>query len=536
MKSGSNSIQRTINILTVIAAFAFMLYLTVRCPYITDDWHFKFVWKDFDLTGSDTRVSSLGDIFTSVKNYYLNSGGRALCHFLVYIFVNINKNIYNVINAIMFVLLGILIYRTAARRNTPPKYNCMLLLIYAAMMLFMPLFGDVCLWLSGSINYMWSAVMLLACFLLIDKCFDCLTLKKALLMSIPVAISAATNEMTGGMLIVFIALMFIVKKKKFSLLYLIPMLATLPGMALVILAPGNYVRATEIDKYEFMAFEKIIRSAANYFSNLFENTSYLYMLIFFTFLVKFKDALKSEKTKRFKVIAKNALYILSDFRYAITGFSGVMALSLSAPTHRPMIFGYVCFIAEGFSCLIYIMNRIGKRNTRYKIRPHEIWYFALILMMPYYMRYLGNAPAFLVAALTEAVVLAAEKVYAKNKKPSEKAPIKFPMGLAVCCAAAVVCMAVIAIDTAKYNDSVDKMNDYYAQLKTAVTENDMQTVAYMRFALYDATSPFFSNEFRKNGDSYTREWYALYIVEEHGDENLQVIQYFLSAKQQNAEN
>lgn len=114
-------IQLAINILTIVGVFAYILYLTASCPYITDDWHFKFVWRAFRPDGNDTRVTGLSNIIDSMKNYYNMSGGRVICHFITYVFVNINKNIFNIINAVIFVLLGIIIYRAATRTTAPPK-------------------------------------------------------------------------------------------------------------------------------------------------------------------------------------------------------------------------------------------------------------------------------------------------------------------------------------------------------------------------------------------------------------------------------
>lgn len=345
-------------------------------------------------------------------------------------------------------------------------------------------------------------------------------------MSVPTAILAATNEVTGGMLIVFMVLTFFVKKKEFSPLYLIPVLAALPGIFFVLLAPGNFVRAKTVDIYGMPDRTDMLHCAKEYFDGIKKNTVSLFMTVLLSFVMKLIDTLKAKQTKSLKSTLKNAFCILAEYRYAITGFVGVMALSASPPTQRPLIFGYVCFLAEAFSSLFYIFGRIEKRNTRYKIKSNEAWYFALTLLMPFYIRYLGTGMAVLTAVLTETIVFIAQRMAEKNKRTSVKSPIQFSPSLALCCAAAVIFISMIAKDTVKYNRGIDKTNDYFAQLNTAVSENDLQTVIYLRFEPFDEIGRLFSNEFRKSGDSYTREWYVLYVNEQFGNENLQVMQLF----------
>ena len=526
-------IQLVINILTIVGVFAYILYLTASCPYITDDWHFKFVWRAFRPIGNDTRVANFGNIIESMKNYYNMSGGRVLCHFLAYIFVNINKNVFNVLNAVMFVLLGILIYRTATRRIAPPRVNLLLLLIYIAVILFTPLFGDVAIWLSGSVNYLWSTVLLLACFLLIDKCFDCLTLKKALLMSIPIAISAATNETTGGMLIVFMALTFIVKKKKFSPLYLIPLIAALPGMALVILAPGNSVRAQNVEHVELMSRSTLINAGTMYLKNTIILTPYAYMPIILSFFMKTADGVKNDGargSKKVLSIVKNAFYAGAGCQYAVTGFVGTMALSATSYTRRPLILGFICIYTGAFASVLYIMDTIKNRDTRFKIKFAEIWYLLLTLSMPWQLEHLGIKKAFLFTALSAAAVYALEYFISKKIKPGKtfKFIEKIPMGLAASCAVAALWIIMLSHETVLYNNNVRNTENFFEQTKAVFLADGYEAYLEVKLEPYGEVSRLFSFEGRKSASGYTRQWYACYIAEECGDENLQVTRYFLS--------
>ncbi len=508
-------IQLGINILTIVGVFVYILYLTSRCPYITDDWHFKFVWQGFRPTGNDTRVTGLDNIIESMKNYYNRSGGRVICHFITYVFVNINKNIFNILNAVIFVLLGIVIYRSATRASTPPKGNLLLLLIYISIILFTPVFGDVALWISGSINYMWSITLMLACCLLIDKWFEDITLKKALLMSIPVAISAATNETTGGMLIVFMVLTFIVKKKKFSPLYLIPVIAALPGMALVILAPGNSVRAQNVEHVEVMSRATLIRSGTLYLKNTITRTPYAYMPIILSFFMKTADGVKTDGArggKKVLSIVKNAFYAGAGCRYAVTGLAGTMALSASSYARRPLILGFICIYAEAFASALYIMNTIKNRKTRFKIKFAEVWYLLLTLSMPWQLEHLGIKKAFLFTFLSAAALYAVEYFISKIIKPGKtfKFIEKIPMGLAVYCAVAALWIIMLSHETALFNNNINNTNKFFEQTKAVMLADGYAASLKVKIQPYGEVSRLFSIECGKSANGYTRQWFAAY--------------------------
>lgn len=100
-----------------VCVFAYILFLTANCGFITDDYHFLFVWKDFEPQINDKPINGLSDILLSMKNYYNYSGGRIIAHFVAFVFININKWFFNIINSIVFVCLGILIRKLVYDRQ-----------------------------------------------------------------------------------------------------------------------------------------------------------------------------------------------------------------------------------------------------------------------------------------------------------------------------------------------------------------------------------------------------------------------------------
>ena len=135
----------------------FMLFLNLRLGYITDDWHFKFTFTGFWPDEDSVRVHTLKDIAASVKGYYNISGGRVFAHALVYLSLMFNEHIFDFLNATAFISLGILILKCAVPGKVIKPQ--MLALTYLMMILFLPAFGDTCLWVSGSINYLWMAII-----------------------------------------------------------------------------------------------------------------------------------------------------------------------------------------------------------------------------------------------------------------------------------------------------------------------------------------------------------------------------------------
>ena len=96
-------------IIVCVVVGLLVFFFSNRLVYITDDFHFKFVFQYFDPLGNEKRVTGISDIVESMKNYYQISGGRVLAHSLVYLFLLIDKNVFNIINAVVFITLGVLI-------------------------------------------------------------------------------------------------------------------------------------------------------------------------------------------------------------------------------------------------------------------------------------------------------------------------------------------------------------------------------------------------------------------------------------------
>ena len=134
-------------------AFGLMLLLNFLTHYYADDYVYMYSF----LTGM--RIENVFDIFPSMHKHYFTMNGRLTAHFFAQLFLMMPKFIFNIANALMFLAMLLLIDKLSNREN---RTNCLFFaLSFCAVWVFQPAFGQVNLWLDGSVNYLWSAVVAL---------------------------------------------------------------------------------------------------------------------------------------------------------------------------------------------------------------------------------------------------------------------------------------------------------------------------------------------------------------------------------------
>ena len=136
-------------ILGCLCIFACALLLNHWTPYASDDYCYMFSFRD------GSRITSVGQIFSSLAEHYTHFGnGRLVSHFFVMLFLIGSKWIFNVVNTLFFVFLILKVYHLTSQGK---KHSLLLLFsIPTLFWLYMPAYGQIFLWLDGSINYMWS--------------------------------------------------------------------------------------------------------------------------------------------------------------------------------------------------------------------------------------------------------------------------------------------------------------------------------------------------------------------------------------------
>nr|MDE6005228.1 hypothetical protein [Oscillospiraceae bacterium] len=333
---------KTVNIFTALIVFAVMLFYSYLCPYLSDDWHFLFVWEDFDPTENPQYVQNLQDILISMKNYYQLSGGRVIPHFLTYCILFLPKTIFNILNSILFSVLCFLIYKiTLCFTNC--KKTWLFPLVSLLTFQYIPLFGDNALWISGAVNYMWMTVLFLCCIDWLLTKFEKASFLEYILIIPVFMLSGASNEITGGMLIVAVVVYFITHQEKSHILRLLVLaVSVIPGMILVLTAPGNTVRRMKVEKIEAPGISEILQTAVSYLQFLVKDYLLFLEVILFACFVSFI------MKERFMIFLKK------NFCFFI-GIIGIMVLSVTGfLTKRPMIFGCVLLISAFLSAISQI--------------------------------------------------------------------------------------------------------------------------------------------------------------------------------------
>ncbi len=253
----SNMYVRGVIFFALLALITATVYqLNAAMPLIMDDYDFMFSWS----TGS--LLTGFDDVIRSQIVHYQIWGGRLL-HIFTQSFLYLGKNAFNVANTAMFMLLLLEIYGIAR----PKRCFCwpILLLTYLVLMTMLPFFGTVFLWLTGSCIYLWGTTLALMPLIVLRSVRECGIMSRGRLraaLCLPVGILAGwTNENTTcGIIIcvsVFVAYDYW-KERRLSGRILLLLLGQCIGAMLLLLAPGNFARAS-VYTYDSMIRELLRR-------------------------------------------------------------------------------------------------------------------------------------------------------------------------------------------------------------------------------------------------------------------------------------
>ena len=257
MKSISNYIKHhkkfvaTLGVAVII--FIFTLIQNFWTQFVSDDWCYLFVYDHIgNPNPASHRVKHIFDVFSSMANHWKLWNGRIVAHGLLQLvfstsYPGFHKVIFNIINSLMYVLCGGLIYL----HGTYKKKNSVLLFlgIYAMMWFFIPQYGATVLWASGAANYLWCAVIILAYLLpyrmylsnsdnvMKDSWRNCA------IMTVLGLFAGCTNENSGGalaLMCILFAIAYKINKIKIPKWSFAGIGATIIGAIVLISAPGNY--------------------------------------------------------------------------------------------------------------------------------------------------------------------------------------------------------------------------------------------------------------------------------------------------------
>lgn len=127
--------------------FFVALFYNALSPYTTDDYSYMFSFAD------GAEITNPLQIFPSLWSHYFNINGRILPHFFVQFLMILPKWVFNLINAGIFLWLIRLILGIAGKK----KFSILMFIaVPIAFWIYIPAYGSVFLWMTGSANYCWA--------------------------------------------------------------------------------------------------------------------------------------------------------------------------------------------------------------------------------------------------------------------------------------------------------------------------------------------------------------------------------------------
>lgn len=245
-----------------------------------DDYDFSVNWA----TGEPITIAGLPE---SLGAIYQAWSGRMIAHGIAQLFLCMNEVWFDAANTLTYLLLLLMMYTLAK-----PKGKRFLWWIWvaahAALFWLVPFFGTVFLWLEGSCNYLWCMVVALVPLCVQKSMAEGGFFSRFGWMSIPVCFLAGwTYENTACGVFALIAALLVIQrwqKGNVGFWQIAALIAEGVGIAMLLLAPGNFVRLDTYENVRPFILELLVRFAkATAYGSVYAGP-FLLILIFVTAL------------------------------------------------------------------------------------------------------------------------------------------------------------------------------------------------------------------------------------------------------------
>ncbi len=238
-----SQVGRTVLVLS--ACFLFMFVLNLLMPLHRDDYDYALVWE------TTRHLENMSDIFESLYRHYWMHGGRMVAFFTQEIFLLHDKLWFDMANALVYMGLLLLLLWHSMRWVTLSFSPWRAALAFLLAWLAFPHFGEVAVWMCGSVVYLWTGfwgfLFLLPYNLFFAGRFEKsgpLTAFVMLLLGIPAGWSVENMAVTVNA-VAFLSCVYAWKTKKLRAWMVTGLLGSASGFLLLLLAPGNFVRYGE---------------------------------------------------------------------------------------------------------------------------------------------------------------------------------------------------------------------------------------------------------------------------------------------------
>ncbi len=143
-----------------LVAIAFYVHNVLSAEF-SDDFMYKYVLRN-GLPDYSQPIKSIPDIIKSQIDHYFTWNGRTITHIIVQLVTGLfGKTVFNLLNTVVFCFFIFLLKNNISNKG---NYNPFAYILTVALVLLLPEPNLTFLWMTGSINYLWTAAITL-CFI-----------------------------------------------------------------------------------------------------------------------------------------------------------------------------------------------------------------------------------------------------------------------------------------------------------------------------------------------------------------------------------
>lgn len=357
--NGSKILYIAIN----IVVFTTMLILNMAFPIYADDYGY---------IGGKGRVDL----------YYLYEGGHIFSHVLIYLFAGLNERVFDVINSLVFILMLNVLY--AFGRKDHEIDNTYLCIVIAFLWFFIPTFGGITLWMTSALSYMWMETCLILFILLLanhtkrksDAQKDSI-ISMVFIFVVGILGGNSSEPLVCALFLMLMIMIYMQNKNNTLVKYdIVAVAGFIIGFALLMFAPGNFVRASHVPESNNVLVKYMFRIARETYY------TFRYMMIptGIALAMDFYSHINEKKSKNeHKCSLKQFLIqILNDEArvYIIVAFLSIYAMTFSPG------FAYRIFLAP----LLFLIMSIGvsyrkiKSEGRLQMLPLQIFVMCVMIL------------------------------------------------------------------------------------------------------------------------------------------------------------
>ncbi|MBR1761082.1 MAG: hypothetical protein IJ741_07880 [Schwartzia sp.] len=342
---------------TILLTFVGLFLLrNLLLPMAGDDYAYAFIWDPehggnlMDDIGERIRIASLSDILASQWEHYFSWGGRTISMLFLQFFAWQGKIWFDLCNTVVYLLLGLVIYWTAAGRvASPARYKGCFLWGLLGLQFGVLDYISTMLWMTGACVYLWTGFWECAFLLPYALAYRRADFWKrasrlqAVLMA-AAGLCAGWSEEGGGIAALFLLAMFLVSARREGRLR--PWMVAgagffLLGFALLLFCPGSIMREKFMLQYnpEYVLPMDKLWSAEMFWDNFTEGFLPIFLwqsFLYVPLLLYFKNLRGWDKTARLvSMFAAAGLLVLCAMMFAPsfglrTGFHSTVFFTIAS--------------------------------------------------------------------------------------------------------------------------------------------------------------------------------------------------------------